>query len=182
MMKKLLVTACLFAITGVAHADEYQGWYVGGAIGSLSHKVKDVDFDGSGPLLKIFGGYRFNPWVALEVTSLSSVVEDDRRKWDDFELQTTALSGQIVASIPLQGGVSLFGKFGVASWEIEEKDYFYDEYYTTDGTDLIYGGGVQYDFRFPLRLRAEIEAIDIEGENVNDTDVWGITVGAAFRF
>lgn len=181
-MKKLLITACLFAIAGVANADEYQGWYLGGAVGSLSHKVNNADFDGSGALLKIFGGYRFNPWVALEVTSLSSVVEDDRRYWDDFELHTSALSGQIVASIPTSGSFSLFGKFGLASWEVEEKDYFYDEYYTTDGTDLIYGGGVQYDFRFPLRLRAEVETIDIEGEGFDDAKVVGVTVGAAFRF
>lgn len=176
MFKPLI--ACIGLLgAAAAQADNASGWYVGIGAGAMSYEIKDVDFNGDGPLVKIFGGYRFNPWVGLEVSALSSNVEDDAAFWDDFEIDTTAWTGEVVGTLPLRNGFAFFGKLGMASWEAEAKDHISHTSVKADGTDLVYGAGAQFDFKFPLRLRVEMEGIDVE-----DANVWGFTVGAAYRF
>jgi OmpA-OmpF porin, OOP family len=59
----------LLASTTV-HAETQRGFYVGAGIGQASIERDDSDFDADDTGFKVFGGYNFNQYFALEATYL----------------------------------------------------------------------------------------------------------------
>lgn len=178
MFKTLIACAGILGAT-VAHADLVSGPYAGVGVGALDLEIDEdgIVFSGDDTAFKLFGGYRFNPYFILEATYLDGGAPSDTVLGQEIEIETSGLSVHAIGSIPLRRGWSLFGKLGLTKWEIEAKNVTFGAFAEDDGTDLSYGGGAMYDFSFPLRLRAELESINIE-----DVDVTLFTVSAAWRF
>lgn len=177
-MRKALVCAGLLG-AAMAHADDSAGPYIGAGVGVLSLEMKDegLTFEGEDTAFRLFGGYRFNPYIAAEASFLDGGAPSDTILGQEIAIDTTGLSLYAIGSFPLRHGWSFFGKVGMTKWETTITNKTYGISVDDDGTDISIGGGAALDFAFPLRLRAELETI-----NIDDVDVTLFTVSAAYRF
>ena len=159
-----------------------RGWYVGFGLGFADDKGLDDDGDG----FKIFGGYRFNRYIALDGAIVS--LGQDLGSIDAIK---DGISLQAVATWPVRKRVGLFAKVGFFDWEervgsdeldcstfsggficVEEEDKI------DDGTDTAYGLGLDYHINKGWSFRAEWERFVDVGEG--DIDL--ISLGSLYRF
>jgi hypothetical protein len=166
------------------------GFYLGGSIGGSSLEVQDVAeefgafrFSDGGTAFKLFGGFRFLNFLAVEAgyvdlgdpTDVIASIEGDElevqiglKGWDAFA----------VGLLPL-GPVDLFAKVGVVSWDADIVAVL-DDVIDSDsesGTDAAYGIGVALRLG-KVALRAEGEQFKI----ADAEDVYMFSVGATFTF
>jgi hypothetical protein len=147
--------------------------------------------------LKIFGGYRVNPYFAVEgfiayLGSFDSYAHD----WTSVEAAATAdistLGVAAVGMIPVSsGGVSLMGKLGLHSWSAEGDIILLDAdittppgyigSYSSSGTDVMGGIGVQIDFGANAAMRVEFEYF-AANTDYSEFGVGLLSVGGMFRF
>lgn len=171
----------LSGIAGIAHGDENSGLYLGAGFGDYSSEIQDVgdvdiDFDDDSDASKLFAGWRFNRFLALELNYID--FGDTNVGIDALEIgtDTTGLAPYLVGTLPL-GPIELFAKAGVL---------FYDIEVTLDGAELIderdqdvvYGAGIGLTLLGRLALRAEYEVVEIS--EVDDAEAVWLT--AAWRF
>lgn len=156
--------------------------YIGASAGITSVDVCD-DLSGLGVTscddedtgLKIFGGYKFNPNFAVEGL------------WADLgEVSATGAGGTAsvavdgfgvaaVGMIPLNPQFSIFGKIGAFMWDASGGGAASGT--DDDGTDIMFGAGVGWNFTPKFGLRAEWERFDIDGDDVDF-----LSVGLQFNF
>lgn len=159
------------------------GWYVGFGFGYSDDKGLDDNGDG----FKIFGGYRFNKFIALE-GALVSLGED----LGPSDFIKDGISVQAVGIWPVAKRVELLGKAGFFSWEerVINKNQFdcsdfgggficvEDQDKVDDGTTGTFGLGLNYHISKRWSLRAEWERFIDVGEG----DVDMISIGSFYRF
>jgi len=121
-----------------------------------------IDFSDSSNAMKVFGGWRFNRFFALQAdyvdfgdqsgrvaTSVSPATND-----------VQGISPSVVGTLPI-GPVELFGRAGFMIYEVDMNltgGRIIDE----SGTDMVWSGGLGLDIGDRLNLRLEYEKIDIE--------------------
>src|SRR5690606_20854802 len=107
-----LVTACgaaaLALTAGPALADSERGLYFGVGLGDYSTQIDnpddlddvDIDFDEDEDAKKLFGGFRFNPYVALQLDWFD--FGESRMATDQLNISvdTDALGPNIVGTLP----------------------------------------------------------------------------------
>lgn len=193
MYKRLGLTAfATLALTAAmaAQADVQPGFYAGGSIGTT--KLKDdgfvsagFDVDDSDTGFKIFGGYSFNNNFAIELSwfdlgEVSGGFNDPFFGDINFDVGVSGLNASAVGRVPVSETFSLFGKLGVASYDLDARATVAGIGSGSDSqseTDLTYGVGAALSFGGQWEVRAEFEAI-----NVDDGDANMISVGAMYRF
>jgi opacity protein-like surface antigen len=168
-----LLASSMFA--SGAMADNYFGVGVGSA---------DLEgYDDSS--FKIFGGTR-NANLGFEVAyhdfgSIGETIPGIA----SFTWETTGIEFSGVGYMPVSPTMDVFGKLGLLMWDVDVTltDYTIPATATgsTDGNDLIYGVGLQFNTSNNLSLRVEYQAstLDVEGEDI-DLENW--SVGATFKF
>ncbi len=192
LVAALLVALC--ASTAMAQADNPDGPYVGAGWGRFNLNIKNLSDAGSAAssiahsndnAWKLFTGYRFNPYVALEAAYIDLGRPSDRFSATgsngNYRVNISGFSPAVIGSLPL-GPVELFAKIG---------EYYYDSKvrltFDSPGTsiesshrrnDLLYGGGVGVTFFEHLHVRAEYETIEIRNAKNSDA-LW---LSAAWRF
>jgi hypothetical protein len=172
-MKRLWTVAAVVPalLAGPAFAENNEGLYLGAGMGDFSADIddfNDIDFD-SDDATKIFGGWRFNRWVAVNVD------------YTDFDTQgtinadTKGITPGVVGTLPL-GPIELFGKVGVMFYDVtlDAGGPVID----ADGEDAVIGFGIGATFFERLSLRGEYERIDIE--QFDDAEAVWLT--ASWRF
>lgn len=208
-------TALLILSTTVTRAEGY----VGGAIGSTAMVPtvaedsinqwnavvwgpgNDCDTLGcysdqtSSGGLKLFAGYRVNPYFAAEgfIAYLGSFEAYASDGWG-VDAYTTAdvstLGIAAVGLIPLGSGkVSLLGKLGLHSWSAEGTVDLWDTVavdgvmgtYSTSGIDGMGGIGVHIDFGERAAMRVEFEYF-AANTDYSEIGVGLLSVGGMFRF
>lgn len=188
MYQRLAVSAfAALALTvgAAAQADVQPGFYAGAAFGSTTIDDDGFDaigFDDSDTGFKVFGGYDFNPYFAIEASYFdfgegSGTFDDVILGSFDFDVGVSGFDASAVGTLPVSDSLSVFGKVGVASYDI-------DAHVTVPGfgsgseseSDMTYGAGVALDFgQFGVRL--EYEAI-----NVDDGEASMLSIGGFYRF
>jgi OOP family OmpA-OmpF porin len=181
--------AAVVVVLAAAPALAEDGIYIGGSFGQTSLKIDDLELDAdafnysaSDTSYKIFAGYRFMGFLAVEASyidfgSLSDSVGSDT---DSVELETdlTGFDAVAMGMLPL-GIADVFVKAGFVSWSSDIRAA-YGEIIDLDsdsGTDLVYGLGAQVRFG-GLAVRAELEYFDVA-----DADsLYLLSVGASFTF
>jgi hypothetical protein len=197
-MNRVIATAAVLALTSawtVAQAqDNDRGFYLGAGVGQFNVQIDDVDdtdeaierLDDDDNSWKFFGGYRFNPYLSLELAYIDFGGAEDSfdasGSSGDYSIDLSGFAPYIIGTLPL-GPVELFAKAGY---------YFYDVDVTADLDDLggdvfssntseedfLYGFGVGATFFDHLHARLEYEKID--SDLVDDADA--IWLSAAWRF
>jgi OOP family OmpA-OmpF porin len=171
-----------------AGVDNPQGFYLGGGVGDFSAAVDEInniddvddvgiDFSDGDNALKVFGGWRFNRFMALQADFVdfgesSGFVSPSAQGTSDVQ----GIAPSIVGTLPL-GPVELFGRVGMMFYEVDlnlSGGRIVDE----SGEDLVWSAGVGIDLFERLNLRLEYEEIDIEQLDEADA-IW---LNAAWKF
>ena len=190
MSKGMIVASLLLAlVAGPALAqrddardlDNPRGGYIGGGVGDFSAAVDEInnlddvddvglDFSDGDNAMKLFGGYRFNRFWAVQADYVdfgesSGAVSPSVRGTSDVQ----GFAPSVVATLPI-GPVELFGRVGMMFYEVDlnlSGGRVIDE----SGEDLLWGAGVGIDIAERFNLRLEYEEIDIERLDESDA-VW----------
>ena len=120
----ILATGALLAMSTANAAD--RGWYMGVGAGQTTLQVDDVlgsnyPCDENDTGYKIFGGYRFFPWLAVEGAYLDSGSPEVDFNYTDGSRETLnvaveSIVGAAVFSLPIGNKFELFVKPGYAYW------------------------------------------------------------------
>lgn len=199
----LAVVACPFAIA------EDAGWYLGGNIGQSRAQIDDKKI--SNALLgggftstsihdderdmgyKLFGGYQFNRYFALEggyfnlgkFNFRADTVPTGSLR-GDIELQGANFDA--VGLLPFTDKLSAFGRVGVNYAEAEDSFrgsgavVVSDRSSTERKTNYKYGAGLQYAFTDAVAMRVEAERYRVNDARGEKGDVDLFSVGLLYRF
>lgn len=197
--------AALVAAMGMVSANAADsGWYAGLGLGQSSVDIDGGELDAllaadgitsttsvddSDTAWKIFGGYRMNANFGLEAAymdygtiSADSIVTAPSAGTVGIDLDTTAWLLDAVGYLPLGSGFEVFGKLGVALWDIEGSvsaaggGSSFSGSADDDGSDFHFGVGASYALTDNIGVRAEWERVNAD----DDLDAW--TVGAQMSF
>jgi OOP family OmpA-OmpF porin len=174
MMGFAIITA--LAVTPARAADD-AGFYVGAGVGEAHNK--SGEFDGSDTAFKVFGGYSFNKYFALELAYVDAGTQDDRIGNLDVENESSGVVVSALGSIPIGSVFSLYGKVGYAFYDASVRVRSGGLQGSESGSDErpVYGAGIELAILRGLKLRAEYEIVDVK-----DGDFDLVTVGATYRF
>lgn len=180
LVRKMIFAVMALALTMSARPGLAQdfGPFVGGSVGTTRYDICDQLFaagasycDDQNTGFKIFGGYKFNRYLAVEggyvdfgkMYAYSTVPGVTT----DVLVNAYYLSG--MAAIPLAGRASLFGKIGGQFWEgeINGATPTASAKATDSGTGLMYGAGASLDLSGNVGLRGEWERYDVDGSDVD---------------
>lgn len=163
-----------------ANADK--GFYAGGGIGSaeLSEDFDGFTIDTDSTAFRIFGGWRFNEYFA---------VEGGYQDFGDFEQQidvngtpvTASLSADgftlgVAGSLPVGERFSVMGRFGMFYWDGNAEINNVSQA-TPEDTNLFLGAGVSYAVGDHFRLIGDWTRYELESANSNV-----ISLGFQFGF
>lgn len=170
--------ALLLGITGPALA---QG-YIGAGVGQTAVDICDdltalgvPQCDDKDTGVKIFGGYNINQNFGVEAAwmDLGEVSASGGGTTATAELDGFSLAG--VGMFPINQDLRVFGKVGLFMWDVTGGGAAAG--ISEDGTDLMFGAGVGWNFMRNLGVRAEWERFDVDGDNVDF-----LSVGVQFNF
>jgi opacity protein-like surface antigen len=171
--------------SSAAIADEQSGFYVGVGLGQFNVEVENLDdagdtvdnFDGDSDTWKVFAGWRFMPFLALEVDYVDLGGPDDEVEGNRVEADIAGIAPYIVGTIPI-GIFEIFAKVGYYFYDFEIKSEDIEDVLDESDEDLAYGGGVGITFVEHVNVRLEYEIIDVS--NVDDANALWLT--GAWRF
>lgn len=192
-----LVLAVLGAAPIASYAasdDNPTGPYVGAGWGRFNLNIRDLNDAGTavGDIVhsddnawKIFVGYRFMPYLAVEGAYVDLGRPSDRFSSSgsngNYRVNISGFSPAVIGTLPL-GPVEVFGKLGWYYYNTK-LDVNFDNpgpsvHSSHTRNDLLYGGGVGITAWQRLHIRAEYETIEIE--NAKHSDAFWLS--GAWRF
>jgi OOP family OmpA-OmpF porin len=173
----LAVVACV-ALAPVARAD---GFYLGAGIGRADFEVPGqlgvFKLDDTG--YKIFAGYRFLPFLAVEGgwVDLGTAAAGD--PGTRVEASAELAAAQVMGILPANPRFDLFLKLGYAAWSsktiVEADGSRTDE----SGGDIAYGAGFHVRITPAFAVRFEWESF---GDFKNISDVGMLSGGLSYEF
>ncbi len=189
----LLTIAAAPVMTAQA-ADNSGGPYVGVGWGQFNVNVDNLSdagtaasniVDSDDNAWKAFAGWRFNPYIGVEVAYIDLGSPSDRFEGagsnGNYTLDVSGFSPYLIGTIPL-GPIELFGKVGYyfynADLRLDLDSPGPDIDSSSSSQDFVYGGGVGVTFLEHVHVRAEYERIDLENAGNSDA-LW---LSAAWRF
>ena len=154
------------------------GAYVGAGVGGSD--VASYSFSGTDFGWKVFAGFDFNPFIAIEGGYMDLGSPSDQ----GLSLDLTGWDVALLGKFPVSQQFDIFAKIGVVWWQatghVNGCYYYYCPYYgvTDNGSDLLYGAGVGLHLSDQLGVRGEWERMDIQ--NTNRADLW--TISLIYKF
>lgn len=192
MKIKKVVVASALALSGLLAATQASAQaFVGASIGQsdvdediTAGLVTSGSVDSKDNAFKVFGGYMFNRHFGVE----GAYVDLGEVSYSGFFFGSPVTGGKVEAtgfnvaalgSYPVTEEFSVFGKIGLFIWEAEASDTTGGVPFSakTDGTDISFGLGVNYQFTRNLGVRAEWERFKLD-----EADADLISVGIVWRF
>lgn len=180
-----------------------KGFYVGAGVGQADQRdtcddaIGSCDDDDLG--WKVFAGYKFNKYLAIEGGSVDFGQADGDTFFlnvDTLEIVPGTLEIKVdgfflsgMAEWPINNKFSVLVKLGMIYWDIEfdatdvadNLELIGDE--DENGTDVFYGLGAQYKITDNLALRAEWERFNNIGDSeIGATDIDLISGGIVLQF
>jgi OOP family OmpA-OmpF porin len=170
-----VVAVVAFASAGQALAqdsDEQQGAYIGGGIGDFSTEIDSVNFDESDTAYKLFGGWRFNQFFAVQVDYLDLGSMDGVVGAQTLSVDTDGYAARLEGTLPISF-VELFATAGMVFSSVDG-DLGSTQLFDESDSDPVYSVGVGFEVAERLILRLEYEIIDIE--SFDDAEAYWLTV------
>lgn len=176
MKKQALIAGVLAAglSTGAAAAEQ-SGFYAGSGAGLYYVDFDGLDFDESAPVLRIFGGYRLNEFVAFEAGYNNLFESSGDVLGADVDLDGWIWDASVRPTLPLSDRVSAYGILGWAEYEFDVSSGGASAS-GSDG-DLEYGLGASWNVSDVWDLRGEWLLVD-----VSDADVGMLSLSATYHF
>ncbi len=179
-----LIILLVVLFSNAAHAD----WYLGAdsielrAIPDLysisnSHQL-NID-ENTETSFSLFGGYSPNKYFSLELEyqdDLAFGVDDmfaGSSLWfpdatiEDFDSNALFLSG--ISSYNVTDSGTFYMKGGIFNWETTTRSFTkdIDEFDRSEGTDIFYGLGANYDLNARFQISAEWERYQMEASDID---------------
>lgn len=207
--RQALGLALVASASAGAQASE-PGWYAGAGAGQMRARASSADVERNLGALgytaqatlddkdtggKLFAGYRFTPFVALEASyvdlgkttsTINTSAADQQKLVDDVSrIHPISVTGLSLAGVVLypMGSFSVFGKLGLLNWTAKAQGMVspsgtpYQMHQFT-GTDVTFGLGAGYEIPGTrLSLRCEWERFTTPR---NDPDFFSLSV--VYRF
>jgi hypothetical protein len=172
----LPIAAAVLLALPVLGADN--GVFAGVSAGQTSFStgsLGDIDFEGDSSGYKVFGGYRFLTFVAVEASYVDFGSIEGDPKVAGYEADVNGLTLEAVAFLPFGIG-DVFVKAGLVEWDadISSVEELTDSV-SLDGNDAVYGAGIQFRIR-SFAIRAEVEYFDVAKE------LYMVSVGGSYTF
>ena len=186
LARVLLATVVLAFAATPALSDENRGFYAGGGLGQfgLAFDAEDIDldeldFDDSDTAYKIFAGWRFNPYIALELDYMDlgspSETLGSGTLAEEVGIGLDGYAPYLVGTLPL-GFLELSAKVGYLIYNV---DIDTDDFSESDSDEAFaYGIGAGVVVLEHLALRLEWERFEVS--DVDKAEAWWVT--AAWRF
>jgi opacity protein-like surface antigen len=185
MRVTILAVAALFA-SGMtpAFADNDRGFYAGAGVGLFNIEVDDVDtideldqaFDSDDTVFKVFAGYRFNPFIGVEVDYIDLGGPEDTVENVKVKAEINGVAPYLIGTLPL-GPIEAFARVGYYFYDVEISGQDLGSV-DDSGEDLVYGVGIGLTLFEHLHARLEYEIIDVS--EVDDANA--IWLSGAWRF
>jgi hypothetical protein len=181
----VLAAAVAFAFgMSPAFADNERGFYAGVGVGQFNIEVDDVDttdelretFDSDDTVFKVFAGYRFAPFIGVELDYIDLGGPEDTIENVRVKAEINGVAPYLIGTLPL-GPIEVFARVGYYFYDVEISG---EDFGSVDdsGEDLVYGAGVGLTLFEHLHARLEYEIIDVS--EVDDANA--IWLSGAWRF
>jgi len=160
-------------ITVTRSGNQGSGLYLGARAGIANYDEAD-DSDAG---FDLFAGINLNEVLSIEAgwTDLGEVSNNGANS------EVTVLHVDIVGNMGLRSDLSLYGKIGLAGWDLDVKTNAFSD--SDSGVDLTFGFGVDYNItgRSSVRFGLDFYSADaeIQGADYNE-DIMMFSVGAKF--
>ena len=174
-----IVGACVLGVvmtSGVARAEDH-GFYVGVGVGQAGQKFNEFDADDTA--LKLFGGWSFNKYFAVEGGYVDGGTQSDELGQLDVDLSSDGFFAQAIGKLPIGRYFAPYAKFGYVFYDSTTKISSPGGSFSgsESDADFIYGGGLEFKLGDNFRLRAEYEEV-----NLPDSAFDIYTLAAAWQF
>jgi opacity protein-like surface antigen len=190
----LLASGLLLAAANANATDS--GFYMGAGAGQVNTEVDDVfgtgfDFDEDDLGFKLFGGYRFFPWLSVEGIYLDGGSPEIKDRMGDesasLSIEVQSLVAAAVFALPLGDNFELFLKPGLAYWD-SETSFSYNSPTVSEsaseddsGSAFFIGGGAEWS-NGSAGLRLEYEWFDVAPEFDSSTNQFDDELDASAGF
>lgn len=146
------------------------GLYAGLSVGDSSINVDSDESDIDDTTIIAYLGSQLNQYFAAEVgyTSIGNVFGDNDL---NVSADLDGLEASVLGFVPLSSNISLFGRLGFWDWEVDAPG---DD---ASGTDIFYGGGVEYNPTQRVQMRLEARKYEAD-----DADVTMVNGSVGYRF
>jgi OOP family OmpA-OmpF porin len=184
-MKHLALAMALFAVgTTSAFADNESGFYVGAGVGQFNVEIDNLDeaqdtaseFDSDDTSAKVFAGWRFNPYIGVELDYIDLGGPEDNFENINIEAEISGIAPYLIGTLPL-GIFELFAQVGYYFYDVEINAQNLGSV-DDSSEDFVYGAGAGLLLFEHLNLRLHYEIIDIS--EVDDANALWFT--GAWRF
>jgi OmpA-OmpF porin, OOP family len=191
----MLAIALSLGYAGTAAAEEETGFYAGIGLGqsTIENDEDGIDFDEDDTGFKLFGGYQFNEFIAVELAYINEGEPNDSFTVAGIdvenEVEITQVSATAVGTLPFNEFFGAMGRLGFSYVDASFKQTASGFGTTVDEddntTEVSYGLGIWFAPRkdFLLRLEYEMTSAELFDDDIDaDTDISLISVSAMYRF
>jgi OOP family OmpA-OmpF porin len=142
--------------------------YLGASFGSAQYD----NADDSSAAFSLFGGYHLNEVLALDLSY------NDLGKAENGGVKTeaSAFSLGVLGKLPLKNDLTLFGKVGLSSWDLDITPGPSDS-----DIDVSYGLGADYDISGTTAVRFGVDFYSLNGANNIDEDISVFSIGFVYK-
>jgi OOP family OmpA-OmpF porin len=193
IMKKIAIVALLSAFVATpALADNSGRFYMGGDLGAASFSNANLFFAAGGQatfpnpgVIRIAGGFHFNPMVAVEVGYAIFGDSILQGAGGSFTLQARSLQVAAVGSLPLSPQFDLIGKAGLSNNSYTVKttgNAFMASGGTSSQSDILLGIGAQFHINPKMALRAQYESFGKFDNYAQPMTATALSIGMIFDF
>jgi OmpA-OmpF porin, OOP family len=165
MAAQIATATSLCCASTYASADP--GAYVGASYGQTQISVNALDFSESDSGYKVFVGYTFNPYAALELNYVDAGQPTEVRGRNTIEVSATGVVASAIAKYPFGKLFAATGKLGFAFYDTD----------TTSDIGIAYGLGISVAIWESFEARVEYEQV-----TVDDGDFSMMSIGAVYKF
>lgn len=185
MKPRTIVAALIISSAAPVCAEENEsGLYLGAGAGQFNVEIDDVGdltaaverFDADDTCWKIFGGWRFARFFAVELNYMDLGRAEDSIGPIPVKTEINGIAPYLIGTLPL-GPIELFARAGYYFYDIEINGESLESL-DDSADDFTYGGGVGLTLFDRLHARLEYEIIEIS--DVSDSNA--LWLSGAWRF
>ena len=152
-------------VAAVSASKARADWYAGAAVSQAYVNESGLDENDTGG--KIFGGYRFNDYIAAEAEYYDFGDQTDNT--NSFSVNGAGLA--LVGSVPVTDSLSVFAKGGLHSWNLDVSGPIAAQFTDTSSTDPYYGVGIDYSINDRWGIRGEYTRYEVDNFDVDVASV-----------
>ena len=142
--------------------------YFGAQLANASYK----EADDSSAAFGLFGGFHLNEVLAIE----ADYNDFGKAEKGGVEAEASAISLGMVGKLPIRTDFTLFGKVGLAAWDVDVSPGSLSD----SGTDVYFGFGADYEINGTSAVRFGIDQYTLSGDDV-DEDITSFSIGFMYN-